>query len=179
MIILERMNISRQGLELAFCCSGLEVRPFRHRRRFQRRVVSDAVDERLRARVHVFMGPMGLSRHSLLGQTNGRLLVAEVFERVLDGFLTYQFLAARHGLGFLRERRGAGGLGQLATCGGLDRLGGVEAARSPSVASVGFQVTNPRLRRPCVGVRGSLLAKVGWQARKSSVLLHWHRIYHP
>ena len=54
------------------------------------------------------------------------------------------------------------------------RRGGVEAARSPSVASVGVQVTRPSPRRPCVGVWGSLWQKsVG--KRKSSVLLHWHR----
>ena len=72
---------------------------------------------------------MRLCGHRLLAQSQIRLLVAELFERVVDRLLTYQFLAARHGRGFLRERRGAGG---------LDRLGGVEAARSPSVASVGF-----------------------------------------
>jgi len=96
------------------------------------------------------MGAMRLGGHSLLAQSYVGLLVAELFERVFDWFLTQQFLAARHGRGFLRERRGAGG---------LDRLGGVEAARSPSVASVGVQVTRPSPRRPCVGVRGSLLSK--------------------
>ena len=111
------------------------------------------------------MGAMRFRGHRLLAQSYYGLLVAESFERVVDRFFSNQFLAARHGRGFLRERRGAGG---------PDRLGGVEAARSPSVASVGVQVTRPSPRRPCVGVRGSLLAKVGWQ-RKSSVLLHWHR----
>ena len=84
MVILKRMNISRQRLELAFRCSGLEIGPFRHRRRLQRRVISDAVDERLCPGVDVFVGPMRLRGHRLLAQSNSRLLVAELFERVVD-----------------------------------------------------------------------------------------------
>ena len=106
MVILKRMNISRQGLELAFGGARLEIGPFRHRRRFQRRVVSDAVYERLRAGVDLLVGAMRLRGHSLLAQSYYGLLVAESFERVVDRFFSNQFLAARHGLGFLRERRG-------------------------------------------------------------------------